>query len=143
MNSGKVLVHGERHAVGVALGRHEANAQPGSVTPSAIAAQPAPAQPAGLPDQAYILGPEDVVQVDVLGRTDFTTRTKIGADGKGPVAFARCYCRCRSDGASISRPGQRCAPKRRVFNRPIVDVQVASYASRDTSRFWARWALPD
>src|ERR1700753_2030473 len=35
-----------------------------------------------LPDAGYLLGPEDVVQVDVLGRSDFSAKSKIGSDGK-------------------------------------------------------------
>src|SRR3954462_7910432 len=130
MNSGKVLVIAAAMLLAV-LGGHEVSAQPAPapVTPPALA-QPVPAQPAGMPDQAYILGPEDVVQVEVLGRTDFTTKTKIGVDGKiqlpllGAVPAAdRTVLQLR---AQITEALQKAG----FFNRPIVEVQVASYASR-------------
>ena len=133
MNSGKVLVIAAAMLLAV-LGGHEVHAQPAPVTPPALGqgvpAQPVPAQPAGMPDQAYILGPEDVVQVEVLGRTDFTTKTKIGVDGKiqlpllGAVPAAdRTVLQLR---AQITDALQKAG----FFNRPIVEVQVASYASR-------------
>ena len=88
MNSGKALVIVAAMLLAV-LGRHEAHAQrapaalPAPVQPAPIApGLLAPTQPADMPDQGYILGAEDVVQVEVLGRTDFTTKTKIGVDGK-------------------------------------------------------------
>ena len=131
MNSGKVLVIAAAMLL-AALGRHEANAQPAPVTPPAIAAQPAlaPAQPAGMPDQAYILGPEDVVQVDVLGRTDFTTRTKIGADGKVQLPLLGAVPAADRTVLQFRDQVRDALQKGGFFNRPIVDVQVASYASR-------------
>jgi len=131
MNSGKVLVIAAAMLL-AALGRHEANAQPAPVTPPAIAAQPAlaPAQPVGMPDQAYILGPEDVVQVDVLGRTDFTTRTKIGADGKVQLPLLGAIAAADRTVLQFRDQVRDALQKGGFFNRPIVDVQVASYASR-------------
>src|SRR5690349_494650 len=88
MNSGKALVIAGAMLLAV-FGRHEAQAQPApAALPAPIQSAPAapvqqaPTQPTGMPDQGYILGPEDVVQVEVLGRTDFTTKAKVGADGK-------------------------------------------------------------
>src|SRR4029077_9524777 len=54
-------------------------AQPQASAPTtAPAAQPG----AATPELGYILGPEDVVQVGILGRTDFDSKSKIGTDGK-------------------------------------------------------------
>src|ERR1700754_4574903 len=44
--------------------------------------QTPPAVGTPVTDEAYILGAEDVVQVDVLGRSDFSARSKVGTDGK-------------------------------------------------------------
>jgi polysaccharide export outer membrane protein len=131
MNSGKVLVIAAAMLL-TALGRHEAHAQPAPVTPPAIAAQPAPApaQPAGMPGQAYILGPEDVVQVEVLGRTDFTTRTKIGADGKIQLPLLGAIPAADRTVLQFRDQVRDALQKGGFFNHPIVDVQVASYASR-------------
>ena len=60
------------------------------VTPAvAQNAVPASARAAAgtTPEQNYILGPEDVLQVDALGRTDFSTKAKIGSDGTIQLPF--------------------------------------------------------
>lgn len=135
MNSGKVLLVAGAMLLG--LGRHEVNAQPAPVTPPALAqsaqpmpAQPTLAQPAGMPDQAYILGPEDVVQVEVLGRTDFTTKTKVGADGKIQLPLLGAIPASDRSVLQLREQIRDALQKGGFFNRPIVDVQVVSYASR-------------
>src|SRR6185312_15850688 len=52
-------------------------------SPAAPSGAQAPAtQSATAADLGYILGAEDVVQVDVLGRSDFSAKSKVGTDGK-------------------------------------------------------------
>ncbi|HXS07760.1 MAG TPA: SLBB domain-containing protein [Rhizomicrobium sp.] len=96
--------------------------------PAAPAAAPA-MQPAAA-DLGYILGAEDVIQVDVLGQKDFSARSKVGADGKIQLpllgsfpAANRSVLQLREDIAQALQSGG-------FFNKPIVDVVVASYASR-------------
>ena len=113
-------------------------AQPQSSAPSSMPGQPLSVLPApgGAPaaqppaDPGYILGPEDVVQVSVLGRTDFDAKSKIGTDGKiqlpllGSVPAAdRTVLQLREDIKQALQKGG-------FFNQPIVDVVVVSYASR-------------
>jgi polysaccharide biosynthesis/export protein len=57
------------------LTRMAAGAQPASPPQATQAAAAAPAV------ESYVLGPEDIIEVSVLGRSDFTTRAKIAADG--------------------------------------------------------------
>ena len=90
---------------------------------------PAVSAPA-TPDQGYILGSQDVVQVDVLGRTDFSTKTMIGTDGKiqlpllgSVLASDRTVLQLRDEITQALQQGG-------FFNKPIVEVQVVSYASR-------------
>src|SRR6185312_505971 len=52
-----------------------------AAAPAAGAQAPA-TQSASAADLGYILGAEDVVQVDVLGRSDFSAKSKVGTDGK-------------------------------------------------------------
>ena len=47
-----------------------------------LAVLPLQPQTPAPPNQGYILGPEDVLQIEVLGRTDFSTKTMVGTDGK-------------------------------------------------------------
>lgn len=104
----------------------------------AAAAQPAaPAAPrlngtAAAPaiTQSYVLGPDDVVEVDVLGRQDFKTRARIRNDGtivlpllgsvraadRTPIQFAEDVT------AALRRGG--------YFSNPLVSVDVVGYASR-------------
>ena len=104
--------------------------QPQTPTAATVAPATAAAQPGALPEQGYILGPEDVVQVDVLGRGDFSAKSKVGTDGKiqlpllGPFPAAnRTVLQLRDDvRQALERGG--------YFNHPIVDVVVVSYASR-------------
>lgn len=82
------------------------------------------------PEGGYVLGPEDVLQVDVLGRSDFDTKTKIGSDGKiqlpllGSVqASDRTVLQLRDQIRQALETGG-------YFKKPIVEVMVVSYASR-------------
>src|SRR5690348_13064526 len=47
--------------------------------------------PNDIPAPTYILGPQDVIQVDALGRTDFTTKARIGADGTVQLPFLGAF----------------------------------------------------
>jgi len=130
MNSGKVLVIAAAMLL-AGMGYHEVHAQPAPAPATAPAlAQPALAQPAGMPDQGYILGAEDVVQVEVLGRTDFTTKTKIGADGKIQLPLLGAIPASDRSVLQLREQIRDALQKGGFFNRPIVDVQVVSYASR-------------
>lgn len=89
-----------------------------------------PVLPSSTPEQGYILGPQDVIQVDVLGRSDFSTKTIVGADGKiqlpllgSVLASDRTVLQLRDDIRDALQKGG-------FFNRPIVEVTVVSYASR-------------
>lgn len=86
------------------------------------------AQPAPSPD--YVLGPDDVVDVEVLGRADFKTRARIGADGTiqlpliGRIPAGDRTARALSDQvrAALQAGG--------YFAAPIVNVEIVSYSSR-------------
>ena len=135
MNAGKVLVIAAAMLL-AGLRCHEVNAQPAPApaAPPALVqpapTQPVPAPPASMPDQAYILGPEDVVQVEVLGRTDFTTKTKIGADGKIQLPLLGAIPASDRSVLQLREQIRDALQRGGFFNRPIVDVQVVSYASR-------------
>lgn len=101
------------------------------MAPAAASAQPVTSVPATEPaDQNYILGPGDVVEVDLLERTDFNTKAKVGVDGMiqlpyiGSVAAANRTTQVLSDqiSAALIKGG--------YFSHPILSVQVASFASR-------------
>jgi polysaccharide biosynthesis/export protein len=85
--------------------------------------------PAGA-TQNYILGPDDVLQIDALGRTDFSTRGRISADGTLQLPFLGTF---KVAGFTISQLRDVIAQalqKAGYFAHPIIQVEVASYASR-------------
>jgi len=130
MNTGKALVIVAAMLL-VVLGRNEGFAQSAPPPPMlATPVQPLPTQPAGMPDQGYVLGAEDVVQVEVLGRTDFTTKAKIGADGKIQLPLLGAVPASDRTVLQFREQIRDALQKGGFFNRPIVDVQVVSYASR-------------
>lgn len=102
-----------------------------------IAATLTTASPALADDKApasalasYVLGPDDVIEVSVLGRTDFTTRGRISADGTiqlpylGVVTAGKKTARELTDGVAQSLEAGG------YFAKPIVKVDIVSYASR-------------
>jgi len=132
MKAGKALVSAAVLLLALAvLGRTGGYAQPAPpLQVPAAPVQPQPTQPAGMPDQGYVLGPEDVVQVDVLGRTDFSTKAKIGADGKIQLPLLGAVPASDRTVLQFRDQIRDALQKGGFFNRPIVDVQVVSYASR-------------
>ncbi|NJS13571.1 MAG: capsular biosynthesis protein [Sphingopyxis sp.] len=99
------------------------------VVPTAPVAQAAPASPTSLAD-GYLLGPGDVVEVAIIGRSDFSGRMQIQVDGTvqlpliGDIPAAnRTVLQLRSDIRNALIAGQ-------YFTEPAVSVTVVSYASR-------------
>lgn len=91
--------------------------------PGAVAATPAT-------NDGYILGPEDVVQVDVLGRTDFNARSKVGTDGKIQLPLLGAVQAADRTVLQLRDEIRVALQKGGFFTQPIVEVQIASYASR-------------
>jgi polysaccharide export outer membrane protein len=104
------------------LPRAQAPAAPVSVAPMQSVAP--------LPDQGYILGSEDILQVDVLGRTDFSTKTKVGTDGKIQLPLLGAIAASDRTVLQLRDDIRDALQKAGFFNKPIVEVQVVSYASR-------------
>ena len=117
----------------VAAGAAPALAQqlpPAAPPPAATAPAPTTSGAVNPADSGYILGPDDVVEVDVLGQPEFKTRARIRSDGmialpfigtvqvrgKTPITFATDV------GAQLRAGG--------YYSNPIVTVEIASYASR-------------
>lgn len=113
---------------GSAIAQPARPAAPASPAPPVAAA--APAVPATKPDDGYVMGPDDVIEVEVLGRTDFRVRAKIGIDGSiqlpliGPTkAASRTALQLADDvKASLEKGG--------YYRNPIIRVEVVGFASR-------------
>lgn len=92
--------------------------------------QTPPAAVAPVVDEGYILGPEDVVQVDVLGRSDFSVKSKITTDGRIQLPLLGAVQAANRTVLQLRTEIRAALQKGGFFTQPIVEVQVASYASR-------------
>lgn len=92
--------------------------------------QTPPAAVAPVTDEGYVLGAEDVVQVDVLGRSDFSVKSKVGTDGKIQLPLLGAVPASNRTVLQLRNEIRVALQKGGFFTQPIVEVQVASYASR-------------
>jgi polysaccharide export outer membrane protein len=99
-----------------------------SATPAPPAAStPMPTEPAS-PD--YVLGPEDVINVEVLGRADFKTQARIGADGTIQLPLIGRIPASERTARVLGEQVRAQLQAKGFFADPIVNVDVVSYASR-------------
>lgn len=106
-----------------------AAAQPaGPTSPPPVAVPGAPQPPN--PDQSYVLGPDDVVEIEVLGRADFRTRARIGADGKIQLPFLGDVEASNRTSRELGEQVARALEAGGYFSRPVMRVEIVGYASR-------------
>ncbi len=99
---------------------------------TAVAEQPAAAagvSPAAT-EQSYILGPSDVIEVNVQGRTDYASRQRIGADGSIQLQFLGSIQAANKTTRQLGEEIAAALDRGGYFTRPVVTVEVSSYASR-------------
>jgi polysaccharide export outer membrane protein len=80
--------------------------------------------------QDYLLGPADVIEVDLLGQPDFTTKERIGEDGMIRLPMIGSV---RADDQTAAQLGDTIAEKLKAggfYAAPIVKVDVSSFGSR-------------
>lgn len=81
-------------------------------------------------DSEYVMGPGDVIEVDVLGQSEFKTRARIRTDGSIALPFIGNVA---AQGATPTAFAQRVAGSLAAggyYISPIVSVEIVSYASR-------------
>ena len=108
-------------------------AKSGAPAPSAAANTGAGAAPTEAADLAYILGPDDVVEVDALGHADFQTRARVGNDGKIQLPYVGSV---PAENMTVIELGQKVSDaleKGGYFSKPIVKVEVVNFASRNVT----------
>jgi polysaccharide export outer membrane protein len=105
-----------------------------SAPPAPVGGQPAaPASVAPSPqavDENYILGPGDTLEVDMLERTDFNTKAKIGSDGMIQLPYIGSIAASDRTPQQLSDQIRAALIKGGFFSRPILSVDVIAYASR-------------
>lgn len=114
-------------ALCLACAAPQAFAQP-AAGPSAV--QPAADQPAATPDRDYVLGPEDVVEIEVLGRSDFRTRARIGSDGKILLPYLGEVEAANKTPRQLGEDVGRALETGGIFAKPVMRVEVVSFASK-------------
>jgi polysaccharide export outer membrane protein len=103
---------------------------------SAAAQSPAPPEaPASgkmisAADRAYVIGPDDVIEVSVLGRSDFTTRGRVGQDGTIQLPYLGSVKVGNQTSEQLGEALQHSLESGGYFAHPIVKVEIVSYASR-------------
>ena len=98
------------------------------LAPAAGLAQTAPPTPQV--DQNYILGPGDMLEVDMLERNDFNTKAKIGSDGMIQLPYIGSIAASNRTIQQLSDEISAALIKGGFFSHPILSIQVTSYASR-------------
>lgn len=78
----------------------------------------------------YVLGPDDVVEISVLGQPEFTTRARIKANGTIQLPFIGEQ---KIEGETALSLAPKLAEKLRAggyYAKPVVNVEVSGFASR-------------
>jgi polysaccharide export outer membrane protein len=81
-------------------------------------------------DKTYILGPADVIEVSVLGRSEYTTRARISEDGAIQLQYLGVVHAASKTASQLSDEVARALEKGGYFANPVVRVDIVSYASR-------------
>lgn len=80
--------------------------------------------------EGYVIGPDDVLEIDVLGQADFHTRARVKTDGTLPLPHLGSL---NVQGRTPTTLAELIASKLKaagIYANPVVNVEVASYASR-------------
>lgn len=124
-------------AVAVLLGA-PAMAQPapaaGAQPQPAATAQASPSSPTATVTEGassdYVLGRDDVVEVGLLGRTDFGGRARVQSDGTIQLPFVGKMAAADKTTAELSDNVRKALQSGGFFADPVVTVEVVGYASR-------------
>lgn len=104
-------------------------AQPSTAErPTSAAAKEA--EPKGTVDPSYILGPGDVVEVGIVGRDDFNSRVRVGADGKVLLPYVGSLVAEKRSVLEFSDDVRQALVRGGYFSNPVVRVEVVGVTSR-------------
>jgi polysaccharide export outer membrane protein len=120
-------------AVAALTGLSGAQAQPRPAVPPAAAPPVQPAAPTtqtSRSDEGYVLGPDDVVEVEVLGPAGFKQRSKIGVDGNITLPFVGAVPAAKRTSLQLGEDVKAVLEKGGFFINPIMRVEIVGYASR-------------
>ena len=98
--------------------------------PSPKSAAEAPKAEANPANAGYVLGPDDVVEVSVLGQPEFTTRSRIRADGTIVLPYVGSTAVSGDTPVSLAKRISGVLKAGGYYSNPIVSVEIAGFASR-------------
>ncbi len=107
--------------------------RPAATTPSAIPVTTPAATPEAPKTDAnagYVLGPDDVVEVSVLGQPEFTTRSRIRADGSIVLPYVGSTTVSGDTPVSLAKRIAGVLKAGGYYSNPIVSIEIAGFASR-------------
>lgn len=124
-------------AAAPALAQPPAPAPAPAGLPPAVQAQAPAARPVAPATQAekdleagYVLGPDDVVEISVLGQPEFATRARVKANGTVQLPFIGEQTVSGETALSLA---PKIAEKLRAggyYAKPVVNIEISSFASR-------------
>ncbi len=102
--------------------------KPAATTPSATPATPE--APKADANAGYVLGPDDVIEVSVLGQPEFTTRSRIRADGSIVLPYVGSTTVSGDTPVSLAKRIGGVLKAGGYYSNPIVSIEIAGFASR-------------
>ncbi|WP_293396683.1 polysaccharide biosynthesis/export family protein [Phenylobacterium sp. RIFCSPHIGHO2_01_FULL_69_31] len=104
--------------------------QPSTNVPTANTPPPAAAGIGDSASSAYVLGRDDVVDVSLVGRSDFGGRARVQADGTIQLPLIGKIQAAERTTAELSETIRKALQTGGFFPDPVVAVEVSGYASR-------------
>lgn len=95
------------------------------VTPSTATPAPAPSA-----DEGYIIGPEDVIEVNVLGQPEFRTQARVESDGSIALPFLGKQQVNGQTPLTLAAAVSSRLKAGGYYTNPVATVTVTSFASR-------------
>jgi polysaccharide export outer membrane protein len=83
-----------------------------------------------LTDQGYKIGADDIVEIDVLGQSDFKSRVRVKTDGTVPLPFLGNVAVAGETPITLAQRVSKMLRDKGIYENPVVNVELVSYASR-------------
>ncbi len=86
--------------------------------------------PAMAASESYVLGTDDVVEIDVLGRSDFHTRAQVGQDGMIQLPLIGAFSATNKTKKQLADSLAQALEQGGYYSHPILSVEVVAFASK-------------
>ncbi len=103
---------------------------PATVTSVPVAPSAATPAPAPSADEGYIIGPEDVIEVNVLGQPEFRTQARVESDGSIALPFLGKQQVNGQTPLTLAAAVSSRLKAGGYYTNPVATVTITSFASR-------------